>query len=252
MDYELYQPEETIDLLGSQGESRSGGVSIAVVVSIIDGEEKMFSEKMACINCGINIAPLEPRSFSFNSAFGACKRCQGIGTVLEIEPSKIVPDGNVPSGKVDFLSGVDKSGSAFLMSALVAIIDKFTTGDPLEPASATAKPRKSKIKKLKDLVVGSGPDPLLGINFNDLPQEIRDAFFNGTKRRLTFRHGDYKFERTWPGAMRAMRERIENPPRQRRGLLCGRCPIRCAAAAGGERISESHHRFRRDPRLRYG
>ena len=206
----------------------------AVVVSIIDGEEKMFSEKMACINCGINIAPLEPRSFSFNSAFGACKRCQGIGTVLEIEPSKIVPDGNVPSGKVDFLSGVDKSGSVFLMSALVAIVEKFTTGDPLEPASATAKPRKSKIKKLKDLVVGSGPDPLLGINFNDLPQEIRDAFFNGTKRRLTFRHGDYKFERTWPGAMRAMRERIENPPSEKIRIALEEliAPIPCPSCNG--------------------
>ena len=213
----------------------------AVVVSIIDGEEKMFSEKMACINCGINIAPLEPRSFSFNSAFGACKRCQGIGTVLEIEPSKIVPDGNVSSGKVDFLNGVDKSGSAFLMSALVAIIDKFTTGDPLEPASATAKPRKSKIKKLKDLVVGSGPDPLLGINFNDLPQEIRDAFFNGTKRRLTFRHGDYKFERTWPGAMRAMRERIENPPSDKIRIALEEliAPIPCPSCNGQRLQPES-------------
>ena len=53
------------------------------------------------------------------------------------------------------------------------------------------------------------------MNFNDLPQEIRDAFFNGTKKRLTFRHGDYKFERDWLGAMRAMRERIENPPSEK-------------------------------------
>ena len=57
---------------------------------------------MACVNCGINIATLEPRSFSFNSAFGACKRCQGIGTVLEIDTAKIVPDGSVPAGKIDF------------------------------------------------------------------------------------------------------------------------------------------------------
>ena len=53
------------------------------------------------------------------------------------------------------------------------------------------------------------------VNFADLPQEIRDAFFNGTKRRLTFRHGDYKFERDWRGALRAMRERIENPPSEK-------------------------------------
>ena len=184
----------------------------AVVVSIIDGEEKLFSEKMACINCGINIAPLEPRSFSFNSAFGACKRCQGIGTVLEIEARKIVPDGDVPAGKVNFLNGIDKSGAAFLKSALIAIIERFTTGDPLEPPTGNQKPRKT-TKKVKDL--GKGESDALSVNFNDLPQEIRDAFFNGTKKRLTFRHGDYKFERDWLGAMRAMRERIENPPSEK-------------------------------------
>jgi excinuclease ABC subunit A len=74
----------------------------AVLISVIDGDEKLYSEKMACVNCGINIAPLEPRSFSFNSSYGACKRCQGIGTVLEIDANKIVPDQNVPAGKVDF------------------------------------------------------------------------------------------------------------------------------------------------------
>src|SRR5213592_4074587 len=98
----------------------------AVLVSVIDGEEKMYSEKMACVNCGINVPPLEPRSFSFNSAYGACRRCQGIGTVMEIDAKKIVPDDSVPAGKVDFLNGVDKAGASFLRSALVAIIEKFT------------------------------------------------------------------------------------------------------------------------------
>ncbi|MGB7068316.1 MAG: hypothetical protein WBD22_02365, partial [Pyrinomonadaceae bacterium] len=46
----------------------------SVLISIVDGDEMLYSEKMACINCGISIAPLEPRSFSFNSAYGACKR----------------------------------------------------------------------------------------------------------------------------------------------------------------------------------
>jgi excinuclease ABC subunit A len=64
----------------------------AVLVSIIDGAEKLYSEKMACVNCGINIAPLEPRSFSFNSAYGACKACQGLGNVMRIDAAKILPD----------------------------------------------------------------------------------------------------------------------------------------------------------------
>ena len=187
----------------------------AVLISVIDGEEKLFSEKMACINCGINIAPLEPRSFSFNSNFGACKRCQGIGTVMEIDVNKIIPDGDVPAGKVDFLSGVDKAGASFLKGALAAIIEKFTDGDPLEPPDAKPRKRKTRLRKVKDVVFGKEESSLLSVNFNDLPQEIRDAFLHGTKRRITFRHGDYKFERDWKGALRAMRERIENPPSEK-------------------------------------
>ncbi len=187
----------------------------AVLISIIDGDEKLYSEKMACVDCGINIPPLEPRSFSFNSAFGACKRCQGIGTVMEIDAKKIVPDESLPAGKIDFLNGVDKAGATFLRGALVAIIEKFTEGDKLEPPTGKEKERKSKRKKSKDGGAGESAQVLLDTKFANLPQEIRDAFFHGTKRRMTFRHGDYKFERDWRGAMRAMSERIENPPSEK-------------------------------------
>ncbi|MBP7377730.1 MAG: ATP-binding cassette domain-containing protein, partial [Pyrinomonadaceae bacterium] len=195
----------------------------AVLVSIIDGDEKLYSEKMACVDCGINIATLEPRSFSFNSAFGACKRCQGIGTVMEIDAAKIVPDEDVPAGKVNFLNGVDKAGATFLQSALLAIIEKFTFGDKLEPPKVVEEKAKSKAvaakrgRKMRDRD-GETTDivqQFLDTDFAELPKEIRDAFFYGTKRRLTFRHGDYKFEREWSGAMRAMRERIENPPSEK-------------------------------------
>ncbi|MGE3468565.1 MAG: excinuclease ABC subunit UvrA, partial [Pyrinomonadaceae bacterium] len=187
----------------------------AVLISIIDGEEKLYSEKLACVNCSINIAPLEPRSFSFNSNFGACKRCQGIGTVMEIDVNKIVPDQSVPAGKVDFLFGADKAGAGFLRSALLAIIEKFTEGDSLEPPTGKEKARKTRRKKVRDGGTPETAEEMLKVNFGDLPQEIRDAFFYGTKRRMTFRHGDYKFERDWRGALKAMRERIENPPSEK-------------------------------------
>jgi len=187
----------------------------AVLISIIDGDEKLYSEKMACVNCGINIAPLEPRSFSFNSNYGACRRCQGIGTVMEIDAHKIIPDENARVDKIDFLNGVDKAGATFLRGALTAIIEKFTGGDKLEPPKGDEKPRRGKLKRLKDKLFGSDAEAMLKMKFSELPQEIRDAFFNGTKRRLTFRHGDYKFERDWKGALRAMRERLENPPSEK-------------------------------------
>ncbi|MEP6944956.1 MAG: excinuclease ABC subunit UvrA [Acidobacteriota bacterium] len=213
----------------------------AVLVSIIDGEEKLYSERMACVACGINIATLEPRSFSFNSAFGACKRCQGIGTVMEIDAVKIVPDGNVPAGKVDFLNGADKAGATFLHSALFAIIERFTSGDPLEPPTGREKAHKSKRRRSKGEVAADDAAGMLKLNFDDLPPEIREAFFNGTKRRLTFRHGDYKFERDWLGAMRAMRERIENPPSDniKAALEELIAPVKCPVCDGARLQPES-------------
>ena len=176
----------------------------AVLISIIDGEEKLYSEKMACINCGINIAPLEPRSFSFNSSFGACKRCQGLGVVMEMDVDKILPDQTQLVGKIKFLNETDKTGGRFLNSALKAIIEKFTDGDKLvSPEEEKTKAQRTKDKRLFDL------------KFEDLPKEIRDAFWNGTKKRLTFQQGDYKYEGDWKGALRAMRERLETPPSEK-------------------------------------
>jgi excinuclease ABC subunit A len=213
----------------------------AVLISIIDGEEKLYSEKMACVNCGINIATLEPRSFSFNSAYGACRRCQGIGTVMEIDAGKIIPSGNVPAAKIDFLNGVDKAGATFLRSALVAIIEKFTDGDPLVPPTGEEKPKKGRMKRLKDKIFGSGAEEMLKVKYNDLPQEIRDAFMNGTKKRITFRHGDYKFERDWKGALKAMRERMENPPSEkiRAALEELIAPMPCPVCHGARLQQES-------------
>ncbi|CAN5763878.1 excinuclease ABC subunit UvrA [soil metagenome] len=177
----------------------------AVLVSIIDGEEKLYSEKMACINCGINIATLEPRSFSFNSNYGACKKCQGLGTVMEIVASKIIPDETVKVGKLKLLNDFDKQGGKFLEGALHAIIEKFTDEDKLGSPSADEKKRKSKPKD----------KTLDDVSFAELSEEIRDAFWNGTKKRLTFRQGTYRYEAEWKGALRAMRERMENPPSEK-------------------------------------
>ena len=69
---------------------------LVLVISIVDGEERLYSEKMACPECGISIPTLEPRSFSFNSVYGACTACHGLGTRAEIDPAKIVPDPTVP------------------------------------------------------------------------------------------------------------------------------------------------------------
>ena len=67
----------------------------SIVVSIIDGEELMFSEHFSCPVCGISLGAIEPRSFSFNSPHGACPTCTGLGTQVEPDPDLITPDLNL-------------------------------------------------------------------------------------------------------------------------------------------------------------
>ena len=212
----------------------------AVLVSIIDGEEKLYSERMACVDCGINIATLEPRSFSFNSAYGACKRCQGIGTVMEIDANKIVPDQSQKAGKMQFLGGVDKTSGNYLQSALHAIIEKSTDGDKLEPPDA------SFVSKAKKKILGRSSsdkkaDELLKTKFADLPDERKNAFFHGTKRRLTFRQGTYRYGSDWKGALRVMRERMENPPSEKTRAALEEMvgPVPCPVCEGARLQPES-------------
>lgn len=63
-----------------------------VLVSIVDGEELLFSEHYACAHCGISLGEIAPRSFSFNSPHGACPACTGLGVKLEIDPDMIIPN----------------------------------------------------------------------------------------------------------------------------------------------------------------
>lgn len=63
-----------------------------VVVDIIGGKELLFSEQHSCPYCGFSIGELEPRLFSFNSPFGACPDCDGLGSRMEVDPDLVIPD----------------------------------------------------------------------------------------------------------------------------------------------------------------
>jgi len=63
-----------------------------VIVDVMEQEELLFSEHHACPICGFSIGELEPRIFSFNSPFGACSECDGLGVKLEVDPDMVVPD----------------------------------------------------------------------------------------------------------------------------------------------------------------
>jgi excinuclease ABC subunit A len=67
-----------------------------VVVAVVNGEEHLFSQKLACPNCGASVPVLEPRSFSFNSPYGACDTCAGLGSKWTFDPAKVVVDFSKP------------------------------------------------------------------------------------------------------------------------------------------------------------
>ncbi|HEY8205019.1 MAG TPA: excinuclease ABC subunit UvrA [Pyrinomonadaceae bacterium] len=176
----------------------------AVLVSVVDGEEKLYSEKMACVNCGINVPPLEPRSFSFNSAYGACRNCHGLGSVLEVDPAKLIPNPELTPEHLPFAEA-DKSGSAYLRSALLAVVAHFK-GEANLP-------------------------------FKDQPKEVREAFFNGLPAQIKFRQGLYAYKGPWKGALPWLRERLNDPPSDKINLALEEMvsPVVCAAC-GGRRL----------------
>jgi len=86
-----------------------------VTVAVVGGKEHTFSEKLACADCGISVPVLEPRSFSFNSPYGACPACNGLGSKYDFDPSKIINDWSRPL----FDGGLGPgSGSAILKRTL--------------------------------------------------------------------------------------------------------------------------------------
>ncbi len=67
-----------------------------VLIVVVNGEERLYSQKLACTECGTSIPQLEPRSFSFNSPYGACEECHGLGSIWSFDPAKVIADPSKP------------------------------------------------------------------------------------------------------------------------------------------------------------
>jgi len=83
------------EIRGRLSESLESALKLAegtAIASIVGGVDILFSEHFACIDCGISLGELAPRMFSFNSPFGKCDTCDGLGTLMEIEEDLIMPD----------------------------------------------------------------------------------------------------------------------------------------------------------------
>jgi excinuclease ABC subunit A len=102
-----------------------------VTVAIVGGKEHVFSEKLACPDCGLSVPQLEPRSFSFNSPYGACPACNGLGSKYDFDPSKVIVDWTRPLFDGGLGTG---SGSAILkrMLELAAYAHGFHLDTPFD------------------------------------------------------------------------------------------------------------------------
>jgi excinuclease ABC subunit A len=63
-----------------------------VVINSYEGGDRLFSRRLACVDCGLSMPEMTPRAFSFNSPHGACPDCQGLGSMIDFDPGRIVPD----------------------------------------------------------------------------------------------------------------------------------------------------------------
>src|SRR6266849_2260425 len=95
-----------------------------IVISVVDGNDQLFSQNFACPDHGVSLPELQPRIFSFNAPHGACPRCTGLGSQQEIDPDMVVPD---PSVSIDDGALVPWSvgGSGFYESVIQAIADRY-------------------------------------------------------------------------------------------------------------------------------
>ena len=105
-------------------------------------EEKLFSEHFACANCGISFEELEPRMFSFNSPYGACPTCDGLGSKLEIDPRLVVPNQNLSINNGAIVPVGEKRNSwYFEMISSLAKQYKFDMDRPWKELSEEHKQR---------------------------------------------------------------------------------------------------------------
>ncbi len=152
---EKHTIEVVIDRLTAKAESKSrltdsietalklgNGLVLLDFVDAKAGEkEQTYSEHLACHDCNLSFEELEPRSFSFNSPFGACPECTGIGTRLEVDEDLIIPDDSISinDGAIAPWSGGQSSEYFLRLLEALAKELKFSLDNPWKKLSAKAK-----------------------------------------------------------------------------------------------------------------
>ena len=208
---------------------RLGNGSAAVAVLDEDGtptSELVFSEQLACTACGISFEELAPRDFSFNSPYGACPTCAGLGTRYEVDAQLVVPDTSlsVANGALAPWAGARTGYFSGLLSG-AAELGKFSLDTPW---------RKLKEKDRKLLLYGAGGSPVL-VKYRNRYGRLRsyEASYEGIVNWLERRHGEADSD--WS------REQVESYMREVACSSCGGArlkPLSLAVTVLDRSISE--------------
>ncbi len=158
----------------------SGGI---VIIKSAEDEknELIFNENLACVECGINLPELSPRMFSFNSPFGACEECDGLGTKTEIDPDLLVPDKSlsIEEGAIRFL------GDGYYYQMLEAVADHYEFD--------LSTPFKKYSKKIQDIILwGSDEKIHFEIGKNNTMSHQFDRSYEGIAANLERRYVETK------------------------------------------------------------
>jgi len=155
-----------------------------VTVALGEKEEKTFSQTLACADCGISIEEISPRIFSFNSPYGACPACSGLGTKMEIDPDLLVPNPDLSVSEGGITAWGDPSGRYYgTQLGAVAKHYKFSLDVPFRELSEKAR---------KVLFFGTGKEEI----------QVDYEFANG-KGFYTSQHS---FEGVIPNLMRRYKQ----------------------------------------------
>ncbi|MEW5322775.1 excinuclease ABC subunit UvrA [Geobacillus thermoleovorans] len=152
-----------------------------VIVDVIGEGELLFSEKHACPYCGFSIGELEPRLFSFNSPFGACPNCDGLGAKLEVDLDLVIPNDELTL-KEHAIAPWEPQSSQYYPQLLEAVCRHY--GIPMDvPVKDLPK------EQLDKILYGSGGEPIYFRYTNDFGQ-VREQYiqFEGVVRNIERRY----------------------------------------------------------------
>ena len=172
-----------------------------VIVNIPDKDDRLFSEHFACHECRISLAEIEPRLFSFNSPYGACPVCSGLGTKLEIDREKVVPDRSL-----SILEGAIKPWGVprghWYYSQILNVADHYGVN--------IAQPFNKLPKKFKHVVLYGSGQKSIRFKYTSSNERFKGEFnspFEGVIPNLERRYRQTESQqiRTWiEGFMRSM------------------------------------------------